>query len=69
MNFTELETILLMAIPVLLWRISVLRHQADSNKRTAEVCASCLISVGKGDGTVIQKDDGTWAYKPNGTNQ
>ena len=69
MNFTDLETILLMAVPILLWRIAVIRNQADNSQRTAETCARCLISVGKGEGTVIQKDDGTWAYKPNGTNQ
>jgi len=68
-NFTELETILLMAIPVLLWRISVLRHELEDSEHDLDKCVQCLIGIGKGDGTVVQKDDGTWAYKPNGTNQ
>lgn len=69
MTFTELETILLVAIPVLLWRISVLRHELNDSEDALDKCVKCLIAIGKGEGTVVQKDDSTWAYKPNETNQ
>lgn len=69
MNFTELETILLIAVPVFLWRISVLRRELRDREEDLDKCVKCLIAIGKGEGTVVQKDDSTWAYKPNGDNQ
>ena len=69
MSFTELETILLMAIPVLLWRISVIRSELEDCENNLDKCVKCLIAVGRKEGIVVQKDDGTWAYQPNRINQ
>jgi hypothetical protein len=63
MTFTELEYVLMLAVAVMLWRGSVMQRRLDDVSRRADRYADYLINVGKGKGSVIKNEEGTWTYK------
>lgn len=64
MTFTELEYVLMIAVAVLLWRNSSLHSRVMHARNEADRYANFLIDVGKGKGSVVMNDEGTWTYKP-----
>lgn len=66
MTFTELEYVLMLAVVVLLWRNSSMKAWALSAESRANKYARWLIDAAKGEGEVVQCDDGTWEYQPKG---
>lgn len=63
MTFTELEYVLMLAVAVLLWRVSAIQRSLDDVRRRADRYVDFLIGVGQGKGTVVKNDEGTWVYK------
>lgn len=64
MTFTELEYVLLIAVAVLLWRISSANQRIDWLVRRSDRYADFLIRVGRGEGRVVLNDDDTFEFKP-----
>lgn len=66
MNFTELEYVLMIAVAVLLWRNSSMKAWVQLEEARANKYARWLVDTAKGNGKVVQCDDGTWEYQPKG---
>lgn len=64
MNFTELEYVLMIAVAVLMWRNRSMYIDAMKSEMRANRYADFLIQVAKGEGTIVQKDNGAWTFKP-----
>ena len=64
MTFTELEYVLMLAVAVLLWRISAANRRIDWLVRRSDRYAEFLISVGKGEGHIVLNDNDMYEYKP-----
>lgn len=71
MIFTELETVLLLAVGVLLMRIFVQGGLIKTARQTADNYARMLMNVADGQGTAHRRDDGTYYFvrKPNDPSQ
>jgi hypothetical protein len=69
MTFTELEYVLMLACAVLLWRASVANRKAEHEAARANTYAEFLTDIGKGQGSVVKNDEGTWTFKRKETNQ
>lgn len=64
MTFTELEYVLMLAVAVLLWRISVANRRIDWLVRRSDRYAEFLINVGKGEGHIVLNENDNYEYKP-----
>lgn len=64
MTFTELEYVLMLAVAVLLWRISAANRRIDWLVARADRYANFLIQVGKGEGRIVLNDNDTFEFKP-----
>jgi len=64
-TFTELEYVLMLAVAVLLWRISSANRRIDWLVRRSDRYAEFLIKVGKGEGRVVVNSDDMFEFKPN----
>ncbi len=64
-SFTELETVLLLAVGVLLLHIYVQGNLIKAAKSTADYYAHMLISIANGQGSAHRRDDGTYYFKRN----
>lgn len=65
MTFTELEYVLMIAVAVMLWRVSALSRRIDWLVRRSDRYADFLIKVGKKEGKVILNENGIYEFKPN----
>lgn len=63
MTFTELEYVLMLAVAVLLWRISAASRRIDWLVRRSDRYAEFLILVGKGEGHIVLNDNDMYEYK------
>lgn len=63
MNFTDLEWALMLTIAVLLWRNASMKLWAKTEEHRANKYARWLVDVAKGEGKVIQTEQG-WEFKP-----
>ena len=57
MNLTDLESILLVAVAVMLWRNADMKRWAEREERRANKYANWLIGVYENKGKVVHKDD------------
>lgn len=64
MTFTELEYVLMLAVAVLLWRLSVANRRIDWLITRADKYAGFLIKVGKGEGHIVLNEDDMYEFKP-----
>jgi hypothetical protein len=64
MTFTDLEYMLMVAVAVLMWRNRVMYIDAMKSEMRANKYADFLIKIAKGEGTIVQKDNGAWTFKP-----
>jgi len=62
-TFTELEYVLMLAVAVLLWRISSANRRIDWLIRRSDKYAEFLIRVGKGEGRIVLNDDDMFEFK------
>jgi hypothetical protein len=62
-TFTELEYVLMLAVAVLLWRISAASRRIDWLVRRSDRYAEFLIKVGKGEGRIVLNDNDMYEYK------
>ena len=53
MTFTELEYVLMIAVAVMLWRVSAMSRRIDWLVRRSDRYAEFLIQVGKKEGRII----------------
>ena len=58
MNFTDLESILLVTVAVLLWRNADVKRWAEREERRANKYANWLVGVYEKKGKIVQRDDG-----------
>lgn len=72
MNFSDLETVLLLAFGILLWahtrrnkQFEQLLDLAHKEHARANRYADYLILTGKGEGKVVRKPDGAWVFASN----
>jgi hypothetical protein len=63
MTFTELEYVLMLAVAVLLWRVSSMQRRIDQLILASDTYARFLINIGEGKGIVAKNENGNWAYK------
>lgn len=64
MTFTELEYVLMLAVVVLLWRLSVASRRIDWLILRSDRYAEFLIKVGKGEGRIILNENDVYEFKP-----
>ena len=64
MTFTELEYVLMLAVAVLLWRLSVANRRIDWLIRRSDRYAEFLIKVGKGEGRIVLNENDNYEFKP-----
>lgn len=65
MTFTELEYVLMIAVAVMLWRMSAMSRRIDWLVLRSDRYAEFLIKVGKKEGSVILNENGIYEFKPN----
>lgn len=65
MTFTELEYVLMLAVVVLLWRLSVANRRIDFLIYRSDKYAEFLIKIGKGQGRVVLNENDVYEFKPN----
>ena len=63
MTFTELEYVLMLAVAVLLWRVSAMSRRIDWLVRRSDRYAEFLIRVGKGEGRIVLNDNDMYEFK------
>jgi hypothetical protein len=64
-TFTELEYVLMIAVAVMLWRMSAMSRRIDWLVLRSDRYADFLIKVGKKEGRVILNENGIYEFKPN----
>ena len=64
MTFTELEYVLMLAVAVLLWRLSVANRRIDWLVLRSDRYAGFLIKVGKGEGRIVLNENDNYEFKP-----
>lgn len=63
MTFTELEYVLMIAVAVLLWRISTANRRIDFLIRRSDRYAEFLIQVGRGEGDIVLNENDVFEFK------
>lgn len=63
MTFTELEYVLMLCCVVLLWRVSVVTNQRNSESERANRYTRFMVGIYNNEGKVVKKNDGFY-YEP-----